>query len=81
MKVGLVGAEWANFFAETKEVFSIHCTNRRKGKFFGPGLRGVAIVGFDDAAELLLASNAAGELGPEGFVQNLVVRADTPMRA
>ena len=73
--------EWVNFFAQAEEVCSVRVTNRRKDKFFGRSLRRVAIVRLDDAAELLLAANSSGELGSEGFVQDLVVHADTSMGA
>ena len=75
------GAERVNFFERMEEASSVRATNLRGGKSFGRSLSGVAVVGFDDAAKLVLASNASGELGPEGLVQNLVVYADTPMRA
>ena len=74
-------AERANIFSKVKEVCSVRMRNRCKDKFFKRNLDGVAIVGLDDAAELLLATNASGELGSKGFVQHLVVHADTPMRS
>ena len=80
MKLGSAGAERVIFFEWTEEVSSVRVTNRRGDKFLGSGLSDVAVVGFDDAAELLFAADASAELWPKGFVQYLVVHADTPVR-
>ena len=79
MKTGSRDSKRANFFERMEKVCSALCTIYRAGKFFRRGLCGVAVVRLDDAAELLLASNATSQLRSKGFVQNLVVHADTPM--
>ena len=74
-------SEWMNFFVETDEVCSARVTNCRGDELFERDLSRVAIVGLDDAAELLLATNASGKLGPEGLVEHLVVHPDSSMRS
>ena len=73
-------SEWVNFFAQAEEVCSVRVTNRRKDKFFGRDLSGVAVVRLDDAAELGFTSNASSELGSKGLVENLVTHSDPSMR-
>ena len=80
MGAGSEDAKTTNFFEQTKEASWVQCTNRGGVSFRRRNSGGVAIVGLDDVAQLLFASDASAELRPEGLVQNFVVRTDSPMR-